>query len=127
MNNFQLLQMMYAQRAAHFYMRISKALLRLELPIELTSHMSTGDEVVASMEHAMNLISDIPMPRILRAALHTAMVEWLSGMYLASGADEDMSWPLDAAMLTTVRLDPNMDLIDSILDGEVEIDEEDED
>ncbi|WP_378735495.1 hypothetical protein [Nocardia brasiliensis] len=107
------------------YMRLTKLLLRLELPINMEplTADSTPTELVESATIARKALQDMPMDMYLQATLGTALLDWMCGIALAAAAagDDDVRWAIEGALLLTVRASDEMDLAEDLLDGNIDL------
>jgi len=114
--------LLFELRMAGGYMQMSKVLLALELPISLRpfdADMSPR-ELVDEVNVARRALHDLPMNEGLRAAVSTAVLDWLIGMQLARfAANEQVLWAIEAANLAAARACEEIELARAILDGEV--------
>lgn len=119
-------------RVTRGYRLLAKVLARLDIPIALEELdvEGIGD---FEMKHydaismAVRLLEEAPMGRLLRAALRTACLDWLSSMTLGALAVEGEphahgeDWLYKAAILNATRVMLSLDAATQILDhGEPE-------
>ncbi|QIS00979.1 hypothetical protein F5X71_00325 [Nocardia brasiliensis] len=129
-NEFELAAtlMKFQVRSINAYMRATKALLRLELPIQLLPYEPgmTPAELVESVNVARTVLSDLPMDEFVRSTLRIALLSWMSGIGLAALASEhEELWAAEGAVLSTKHTEDLLDLAQGLLDGDIKLTEDD--
>lgn len=122
-DDFMFLMVDFAALAARCYTGIAKLLTLLDIPIEMEpAEIENGSEILDSVHHARRLIYQAPMQDIHRAAINTAMLQYLGANHLAEGADPwDRRWMLETGMLMLLRLEREIGMAEMLLRGEIEM------
>ncbi|MFI9507556.1 hypothetical protein [Nocardia sp. NPDC052566] len=125
-SEFEAMFLSFQLRATMSYMRATKLLLRLPLPISLEpfSPEMTPTELVDNMKIGHRAVKDLPMPRFLRVAVSTALLDWMSGVALAAvAATEEEIWTIEAALVAVGRANVELELAEGLLDGDIDEDD----
>lgn len=108
-------------RNVALYDEIRKVLGSLELPIQMVEFdRENGSAGYDSAKLALEAVRDLPMPRLLRAAITTALIDWLSSVALSIHATiQGETWALRAAILQLGRCENTIHLARGVLSGEL--------
>lgn len=114
------------------YDEIRKVLGSLELPIQMVEFdRENGSVAYDSAKLALGAVRDLPMPRLLRAAVTTALIDWLSSVSLSIHATiQSEDWAQRAAILQLSRCENSVHLARGVIAGELPgdiIDDDEED
>ncbi|MGW4718289.1 hypothetical protein [Nocardia sp. NPDC004260] len=106
----------------HTLAGIAKVLGMLPIPIEISADPNDESQI-EDVLRARRLIREVPMGEVLRAAVNTAIIDWMSGLTLGmladQGDDEDKEWLLTAALVAMTRCEHEIEFALDLISGRI--------